>query len=108
MDVRQAIRRVVKGCARHQHESEEKGDERGPTHDGRGSPCTETKAGGESLAAPDGDRGQGQCEQAIAEPVQCLVEGQGRECRSVRVDELLDADDGESQQQRQAQRLASV
>jgi len=108
MDVRQAIRRVVKGCARYQHEGEEKGDETGSARDGRGSPCAETKAGSESLAAPHGDRGQGQCEQAIAEPVQRLVEGQGRERRSIRVDELLDADDGESQQQRQAQRLASV
>ena len=100
MDVRQAIRRVVKGCARHQHEGEEEGDEAGSPHDGRGGPCSETKAGRESLAAPDRGRGQGQCEQAIAEPVQRLVEGQGRERRSVRLNELLDADDGERQQQR--------
>jgi len=100
MDVRQAIRGVVKGRARHQRDGEEKGDETGSAHDGRAGPCPETKPGGESLAAPDGDRGQGQGEQAIAEPVQRLVEGQGRERRSVRVDELLDADDGESQQQR--------
>lgn len=100
MDVRQAIRRVVKRRARHQHESEENGDEAGSAHNGRVGPCPETEAGGESLAAPDGDRGQGQCEQAIAQPVQRLVEGQGHERRSVRVDELLYADYGKSQQQR--------
>ena len=108
VDVSEAIHQIVKRRSWNEGDTKDKRDEAGAadqaTHGGR----TEAKPGGESLCTPNGDRRQGQDEQAIAEPVQRVIQGQRGERRSLRMEHVLDADGGERQHERQAQRVAST
>ncbi len=76
VDVGQAVHHIVKGGAGNEEEGKDQGDEAGSANNARRGGRPEAQPRGESLRAPDRDRSQRQGQQAIAEPVERLVQRQ--------------------------------